>query len=142
MTSFATDRASARSRLQHVLLELAFVRVSMATGAGEILPVIDHGRLWFELLRLFMAVTARNRDVPVSQNEVCLSVASQRERRWLVALEIVAAVASVEIGCSRELSGMLVAMTVGAALELDFEQSVFPLGDVALRTLQPGVPTL
>jgi len=114
----------------------------MATGAGEILPVIDHGWFWLELRELFVAVTARNRDVPASQDEVCLFVASQCEGRGLVAFKIVALVASIEIRCRRELPGMLIAVAVGAALELDFEESVFPLGNVTLRTLQSGMSSL
>lgn len=142
MTSFTTDWRSAGSDLQHALLELASVWVSVATDAGEILPVINHSWFWCEFRGLFVTVTARNRDVPASQNEMRLFVASQRERRGLVPFKIVALVASVEIRRCCELSGMLVAVAVGAALELDFEQSVFALGNVTLRALQSGVPSL
>ena len=118
------------------------MRIGMATGAGQILPMISHGRLWFEFRRLFVTVTARNRDVPAGQDEVRLFVACQREGRGLVTLKIVALVASVEIRCRRELSGMLVVVAVGAALKFDFEQSIFALGNVALRTLDTRMASL
>lgn len=114
----------------------------MATGAGEILPVIDHGWFWFELCGLFVAVTARNRDVPASEDEVGLFVAGQREGRGLVTFEVVALAASVEIRCRRKLPGMLIIVAVGAVLEFDFEESVFPLGNVTLRALQLGMSSL
>jgi len=114
----------------------------MATDARKILPVIDHGRSWLELRGLFVAVTAWDRDVPSSQDEMRLFVASQGEGRGLVTFKIVALVASVEIRCRRELPGMLIAVAVGAALELDFEQSIFALGNVALITLHPRMSSL
>jgi len=48
-------------------------------------------------------------------------VAGQSERGGLVSLEVVAAVAGVGVGCRGELTGVLVAMAVGATLKLDFE---------------------
>ncbi len=89
-----------------------------------------------------MAVTARNRDVPASQNEVRLSVASQCEGRGLVAFKIVALVASIEIRRCRELPGMLIIVAVGAVLELNFKQSLFALRNVALRALDPRMSSL
>lgn len=142
MTSLATSWTSACSHLQHPLLELALVRVSVATGAGQILPMIDRGRFGLELRGFFVTIAARNREVSVGERKVSFFMSSQRERRWLVGFEIVAAVASVEIRRSRELPGMLVAVAVGAVLEFHFEHGVFTLGNVALRALQPGVPSL
>jgi len=68
-----------------------------------------------------VTVAAWNRDVSVGEHKVGVFMTSQRECRWLVAFEIVAAVASVEIRRSRELAIMLVAVAVSAALKLDFE---------------------
>jgi len=142
VTSFASHWPSARPHLQHALLKLALVRVSVATGAGQILPVIDGGRFWFELCRLLVTVAARNRDVSIGEHKVGFLVTSQRERRGLVGFQIVAALASIEIRRSRELPSMLIAVAVGAVLEFDLEQCVFAPGNVALRALQPGMPTL
>jgi len=142
VTGFATGWSSIRSHLQHAFLELALVRVSVATRAGEILPVIDRARSWFEFGGFLVAVGAWNRDVPARQNEVRLFVASQCERRWLIAFKVVAPVARIEIGRSRELAAVLVAVAIGATLESDFEQSIFALGDVTLRALQSGMPAL
>lgn len=55
------------------------------------------------------------------QHEAGLLVLCQAEGRRLVGLEIVAAVTCVEVGCCGKLSGMLVSMAVGTALELDCE---------------------
>ena len=121
VTSFATPRPAVSSQAQHAFLELIFVRVRMATGAGEILPAIDCGRLWRELRGLFMAVSARNREVSVGEHKVGFFMTGQGERRRLVAVKIVATLAGVEIRRSRELPGMLIAVAVGAAFEFDFE---------------------
>ena len=121
VASFASDWSSVGSHLQHAFLELAFVRISMATCAREILPVIDRRWFWFKVCGLLVAVAARNRDVSVGEHEMGFFMTGEREGRRLVAFEVVAAVASIEIRRSRELPGMLVAVAVGTALELDFE---------------------
>lgn len=97
--------------------------------------MIDRAGFWLEFRGLLVAIAARNRNVPACQKEVGLLVASQRKRRWFISFKIVAAVASIEIGRSCELTAVLVAVAVSAALEIDFEQSVFAPGDVALRAL-------
>ena len=104
--------------------------------------MIDRHRFGFELSGLFVTIAARNRDVSVGEREVGFFVTSQRERRGLVGFQIVAALASIEIRRSRELPSMLIAVAVGAVLEFDLEQCVFAPGNVALRALQPGMPTL
>lgn len=45
VAGFATCSGSIRSRLLHAFFELSFMRVVVATGAGQILPVIEHRRL-------------------------------------------------------------------------------------------------
>ena len=89
-----------------------------------------------------MTVGTRNRDVPARQNKVRLLVFRKAESRRLVPLKIVAAVASVEVRSRRKLRRMLVGVTVGAALELNFEQSVLPFRDMALRALQSRMAAL
>lgn len=76
------------------------------------------------------------------QHETSLLVPDQSECRRLVSLEIVAAVAGVEVGSIGELPGMLVDMTIGAALEFHFEQRVFAFWDVTLHAFQPRVSAL
>ena len=49
VTGFATGGGSIRSRLLHAFFELSFVRVIVATGAGQILPVIEHCGLGLKL---------------------------------------------------------------------------------------------
>ena len=65
-----------------------------------------------------------------------LLVFRKAESRRFVALKIVAAVAGIEVRSRRKLRGMLVGVTVGAALELNLEQRVLPFRNVALRALQ------
>ena len=112
------------------------MRIIVATGAVQTLPVIDHGRLRLELRRFLVTVGAWNRDVPACQHKVRLLVFRKAESRRLVTLKIVAAVACVEVRSRGKLCSMLVGVTVGAALELNLEQRVLPFRDVALHTLQ------
>ena len=93
----------------------------MATGAVQILPVIDHGRLRLELRRFLVAVGAGHGHVPARQHEVRLLVLGQAECGRLVSLKIVAAIAGVEVRSRGKLPRMLVGVAVGAALELDLE---------------------
>lgn len=118
------------------------MRIVVATGAIQILPVIDGGRFGLKFSRLLVAVSARRRHVATSQRKMRFLVPRQGKRGRLIALECVAAVAGVEIGSGRELPGMTIAVAVGALRELDFEQRVLPLRKVTLRALQPRMPAL
>jgi hypothetical protein len=66
-------------------------------------------------------------------------VLGQCERRWFVSLQVVATLTTIEVWGRLKLSRMLVGVAVGTALELDLEQCVFALGDVAPRALDHGV---
>ena len=50
-----------------------------------------------------------------------------------------ASLALVEVWRGRKLPRMLVAVAVGAALKLDFEQGVLTLREMTLRALQAGM---
>lgn len=89
-----------------------------------------------------MAIRAGHRHVPARQQKVCFLVLGQSERGRFVRFQIVAAVASVEIRCRRELVGVPIAVAISAALKFNLEQRVLTLRDMALRALQPGVRAL
>ncbi len=67
MACLAAQRFAVLSRHAHSLGELAFVRVLVATGASQILPVILLRRLGFKTLGGFVAIGARNCHVPACQ---------------------------------------------------------------------------
>lgn len=69
-------------------------------------------------------------------------MACQGKRGWLVSLQIVAPLTAIEVWRGRKLSRVLVGVAVSAALELDFEQSVCALGDVAPGARHHGVSAL
>src|SRR5579871_2939085 len=71
-----------------------------------------------------------------------LFVLGNREGRRLVPLQIVAAVAGVQIWSRSKLAVVPVGMAIGTMLELHFEQRVLPFRDMTLRALQPGVASL
>lgn len=71
-----------------------------------------------------------------------LFVLRQGKGRWPIAFEGVTAVASVEVRRSGKLSGVTIAVAIGAAVELDSVQRVLPFRDVALRALEPRVAAL
>ena len=118
------------------------MRIGVATGATQIVPVIDRGGLRLELGRFLVAIRARHRHMPTRQYEMCLLVLGQSEGRGLVCLKIVTTVARIEIRSRGKLGCMLVDMTIGAALKLNFEQCFFTLRDVALGAFQTGVSAL
>jgi hypothetical protein len=49
MACLATGWHIVSSELLHALLELALMRIVVATGTGQALPVINNGRLGLEL---------------------------------------------------------------------------------------------
>lgn len=64
MACLAPGGRSIRTHFQHTLVELPFVWILVATGAAEILPMIDFCGLRFEFRRLFVTVATRHRDMP------------------------------------------------------------------------------
>lgn len=69
-------------------------------------------------------------------------MACQGKRRRFVSLQIVATLTAIEVRRGGKLSRVLVGMAVGAALELDFEQSVCAVGNVAPGARHHGVSAL
>jgi len=125
--------------LLHALFELALVRIGVATGAVETLPVVDR-RFRLEFGGLFVAVGAGHGDVPAGQRELRLLVLGQGERRRLVSLEIVALIAGVEVGRRDKLPGVLILVARCALIKLDFEKRVLAFGDMALVAVHTGMP--
>lgn len=142
MAGLASRDRSIRARLLHALIELSFVRISVAAGATQILPVIDDRGLRLEVRRLLVAFGARSCDVPSGQHEACLFVLSQRERGRLVSLKSMAAFAGVEVWRFGELACMPVRMTIRAAFELHLKQGVLAVRDVTSRAFQTRMSTL
>ena len=126
MAGFASHDRAVGPRLLHALLELPFVGIIVATGATQILPVINDCRLGVELRGFLVTFGTRDRNMPAGEREMRLLVLGQAERGWLVSLESVAAIASVEVRCRGKLPRMLVGVAIGAALELNLEQCIFP----------------
>lgn len=126
----------------HSLLELPLMRILMATGAGQVLPVVNDRRFGREVRGFLVAIATWNGDVPVGEQEARFLVTRQRKRGWLVTLQIVAAVTSIEIWRGGKLTGMPIAVAIGAALEFDFEYRFLSPRNVALCALQPGMSAL
>ena len=116
--------------------------VGMATGAVQILPVIDGGWLGLELGRFFVAVRAGDSNVAAVQRKVSLLVLGKGKCGRFISLKGVTTVAGIEIGRGNELSAVPVGMTVGAAVELHFENGVLPFRDVTLVALHARMPAL
>lgn len=142
VTKLASQWFSIRSRLPHEPGESPAVRVGVATGTSQVRPVIDRGRLRFEIREHLMAIAARNRHMTPTQREGRFVVPPQAECGWQKAFQAVAALAGVEVRRSGKLPGVLIAVAVSAALELHPEQRVFSLGNMTLPALQGGMLTL
>jgi len=76
------------------------------------------------------------------QSEAGLLVLRQRESRGMVTLEIVALFAAIQVGGAGELALVLVFVTVHALAELNLEERVFPLRNVAAFALHLRVLAL
>ena len=115
--------------------------IRMATHTVQMLPVINHDRPGLER-RFFVTVGTGHGDMPARQHETSLSVLGQSESGGPVSFEIVTAIAGVEVRPCGKLTGMLVGVTIGAALELNLEQGVLSFGDVTLHAFQTRMPAL
>ena len=93
----------------------------MATGAGQLVPVINFRRLRLEIGGFFMALPAGHRDMPSCQRKLSLLVSGQCECGWFVAFQIVTTVACIHVWGGGKLPSMLVTVAVSAPLEFDFE---------------------
>ena len=121
MTALTAGRRAVGTCQRYAVFELALMRVGMATGATQLLPVIDNTWLRLELHRLFVAVGARHRNVPSGKSEVRVFMASQSKCRRLISFDCMAAVASVKERRCGKLCCMLVGMAISATAKPDLE---------------------
>lgn len=122
----------------HQLVELALVRICVASCAGEAAPVIK-GSGWLESRRGLVTITADNRLVTSGQRKLGLLVPGKGEDRRLKPLQAMTPFTAVEVGRGGELSGMWISMAIGATLEADFENGAFALGQVTVIARHGGV---
>lgn len=141
MAGFAASRCSIGAGSLHTVFELSLVRIGMAAGTGQFIPMICN-RLWFEAVALLVAIAARDCHVAARKGESGFLMTRQRKGGWPIRLQIVAALTGVEVRCSGKLSRMFVTVAVSAALELDFELRILAPGNVAAGALHDGVSTL
>lgn len=111
------------------------MRIGVATFTIQIFPAIRDLRLRTRGIGELMTIAARGCQVPTRQCETQLLVAGQGKRGRHKAIQVVALLATVEIGCLRELSVVLVLVTIHALHELDFVERGFAIWDVALCTI-------
>lgn len=126
----------------HEGVQLPSVRISMAGGTSKVLPVIGRRRLRLEISGQSMAVAAGNCHMASGKRKARLTVPGQAEGRRHQSLQGVAILAAIEVRGAPKLPGMRVAMTIGTALELQLEQGVGALGNVALGTGHRGMLAL
>jgi|SRR5579863_1815821 len=142
MAGFAPGRRAVSALLLHAIVELTLVRIGVATRAVKIAPVIEGRGFGFEVGGFLVAVGAWDGDVTASQNEPGLFVPGDAEGRRLVALEVVAAIAGIEIWSSGKLSAVPVGVAVGARRKFDLEERVFALRNVALHAFDARMASL
>jgi hypothetical protein len=135
----AALRGPIRTCLPHAIVELTFVRIFMASRAGEIVPMVLHRRLRLQVRVFPVTIAAGDCRMTPGKGKLGFFVPGERKGRWLVSLQIMTTLAGVKVRRLRELPGMLVAMAIGAALELHLEQGVLPPGNMALSALQCAV---
>ena len=89
---------------------------------SEVSPSSSKVRLRFEIGGQSMAIAAGNRHVASGERKPRLTVPGQAECRGHQSLQGVAIVTAIEVRGTPKLPGMLVAMTIATALELQLEQ--------------------
>lgn len=89
-----------------------------------------------------MALAAGNRDMSAGQHESCLLVSRQAEGGRFVSLDRMTTITRVEIRCGSELPRVLIRVAIGAAVKLDLELRVLPLGNMTLRALHACMSAL
>jgi hypothetical protein len=125
----------------HAVFELAPMRVSVTACTAQAGPVVNHRRR-FEVIRLFVAVAARDSDVSPGKDESRLLVLRHGEGGRLVAIECVAAFTSIEVRRSGKLPSMLLGVTIGATRERHLEARIGAFRNVALRAFELGMAAL
>jgi hypothetical protein len=141
MAGFTANRSAVQASLLHLILELSSVRIHVASCTRELIPVVCN-RFRLKSIAFFVAISAWNRHVAASQDELGRFVSYQRKRGRFIPLQVMAALTAVEVWRRSKLSRMLVGMAVGATLELDLELCVFAFRDVASGALHHGVSAL
>lgn len=142
MTSLASEGRAIGSHQPHPFHELTFMRIGVAAFTVQIFPVIDGRGFRFELRRLLVTIRAGHCNVTTCEYKSRLLMVRQSKSGWSVAFEVMTAVTGVEVRGGRKLSGMAIAVAIGAAVKFDFVQRVLPFRDVALRALEPRVAAL
>lgn len=104
----------------------------MAICAGKLFPVVSGRWLRFKVRILPVAVAAGGCDVPSSKDKSRLVMFGESESGRTVSVQGVTTLAGVKVGSRGELTGMLIAVAIGAMLKLDLEQCVLALGGMAL----------
>ena len=64
----------------HTVIELAFMRIIMTAGAGQIIPVILRHRLGLQRISSLVTFAAGNREVAISQNKAGLLMLRKGKR--------------------------------------------------------------
>lgn len=133
MASLTSRRSPVRPHLPHTLRELAFVRVLMADGAGSVVELVQNDLLELRRGAFLMAIGTGGREMSPRERKAGLLMLRQRECRGMIALQVMALLAAVEIGRGGKLALMIVLMAVHAFGELDLVERV-----LALRNMTAG----
>lgn len=95
-----------------------------------------------EIFRFLVAVGAGDGNMATVKGETSFLVLHQGEGGRLIAFQVVALVASIEVRSGDKLASVPVPVTIGALGKFHLIQGVFPFGDVALGTFQPRMTAL
>ena len=142
VTSLTAGDTTGRSRFLHALGKLPLVRIGMARGACQILPVIHGCRFRLERFVHLMTLIAGHGHVASRDHETGLLVLGQGEVRWLVIFDGMTALALPQVRRAGKLSQVLVSVAVRAQGKLKLVERSRSLRDVAFGALYARVLTL
>ena len=136
---FASEGRPIRSFVRHALVELALVRVLVASRARAVLKMERQDLVRAPAGSQFVAIAAGDRDVRSREGETCVAMFGDAERRLMELLHRVAAFALVVIRRGRELIVVGILVAIAAEFKLHLVKGVFARGDVALCAVNRDV---
>ena len=133
------QRLSIQSNLLHDFLESPLVGIGVASGATQVLPVIERRRSRFECCGRFVAIAAGNSHMSPVQPKPRFIMSGEAECGGKKSLKIVAILAAIEMRHGGELAGVRIVVAIRAMRELQFVERVFAFGNMTLPTRERGM---
>lgn len=132
VTGFAAERSTVGTSASHTIVELALVRILVASGAGAVFEMERKNSVGAPAGAGFVAIGAGNSDMRACQWESSGLVFCDGESSAMEIDDGVAGLATIVVGRGGELIVVSVFVAISAGREFHFINGVFARGNVAL----------